>query len=76
MNTPLRTLILVLCFVATWSSTATAQSTADSLRRLILPAADDTLKVRRLVELMKILINTHKYYSALVAANWAKTLAK
>jgi tetratricopeptide (TPR) repeat protein len=76
MNTPLRTLLLALCLWAAWSSTATAQTTADSLRRLILPAADDTLKVRRLTELARTLALASKYDSALAAANWAKGLAE
>jgi hypothetical protein len=74
MNTPLRTLLLALCIWAAWSSTSTAQPNADSLRRLILPAADDTLKVRQLTELAKMLTDAAKYDSALAAANWAKGL--
>lgn len=51
-----------------------AQPAADSLRRLILPATDDTLKVRRLTELAKTLTDASKYDSAQAIAQWANTL--
>ena len=77
MNTHFRTLLLALCLWAAWSGTADAQSnaqtTADSLRRLILPAADDTLKVWQLMELAKALAESSKYDSALDVANGAKS---
>jgi hypothetical protein len=75
MNTPLRTLLLALCLWA-MSNTAHAQPTADSLRRLILPAQDDTLKVPRLTELATTLYEIAQYDSVVVVANWAQTLAE
>ncbi|MFY8000129.1 MAG: tetratricopeptide repeat protein [Candidatus Kapaibacteriota bacterium] len=79
MTPSLHAFLLVVCLWATWSSTANAQSiaqrNADSLQRLIVPAVDDTLKVRRLTELAGTLTNAGKYDSALVAANLAQKLA-
>lgn len=79
MKSRLATLALCTVFYAAlflaFGTTLRAQADADSLRRFILPATDDTLKVRRLTELAKTLANAGKYDSALAAAHWANVLA-
>ena len=72
-------LLVLLCVAGALSPLPTLlaqQPAADSLRRLILPSADDTLKVRRLTALAKTLTETSKYDSALATAQWATTLAE
>jgi hypothetical protein len=70
MHTPLRTTLFLLCFacvaVAGTPSLA-APTTTDSLRRLILPAPDDTLKVRRLVHLYRTLASAEQFDIALAS---------
>jgi tetratricopeptide (TPR) repeat protein len=75
MKPLLSAILFLLCFCAA-APHSHAQSTADSLRRLILPTADDTLKVRRLTELARILTNTRKYDSAMAIAKWGTLLAE